>query len=196
MPEPSSPPDRDGAPALSAPRPLARLAIEFGPLLLFFLANWRFGIFAATAAFMAAILLSLAASWRIERRLPPVALVTAVFVLVFGSLTIGLRDERFIQLKPTIVNALFAAILAGGLLANRLYLQIVFGTAFCLTEEGWRRLTWRWIVFFLVLAGLNELVRRNASTDAWVAFKTFGILPLTILYTLTLVPLLRRFARR
>jgi intracellular septation protein len=174
------------------PNPLAKLAIEAGPLLVFFIANMKFGIFAATGAFMAAITISLLASWFLERRLPPMALFTAAFVLVLGGLTIYLEDELFIKLKPTIVNTLFAGILTVGLLTGRLLLKIVFGAAFQLTDEGWRILTRRWIVFFLILAILNEVVWRSTSTDTWVSFKVFGIMPLTIVFGITLLPLLKR----
>jgi intracellular septation protein len=172
--------------------PGVKLLIEAGPLLVFFLTNKGYGIFAATGAFMLAIVASLAASWTLERRLPPMALFTAVFVLVFGGLTLWLDDELFIKLKPTIVNALFALILGLGLASRKLLLKVAFGEAFRLTEEGWRALTLRWIAFFVLLALVNEIVWRNFSTDAWVSFKVFGILPLTVLFSLSLVPLIHR----
>jgi len=192
-PDGPSPDARPAAPA--APRrasPLAKLAIEAGPLLVFFVVNGRAGIFAATGAFMVAILASLAVSWTLERRLPPMALFTAVFVLIFGGLTLWLEDEVFIKLKPTIVNGLFALILSLGLASGKLLLKVVFGDAFRLTDAGWRALTVRWIGFFVVLAALNEVVWRSVSTDAWVKFKVFGILPLTFLFSVSLVPLLGR----
>jgi len=120
------------------------------------------------------------------------ALFTAVFVVVLGGLTIYLQDELFIKLKPTIVNFLFALILIGGLMMEKQFLKFVFGAAFQLTDEGWRLLTIRWIFFFFVLAFLNEIVWRTCTTDQWVTFKVFGIMPLTIVFTITLVPLLNR----
>ena len=196
------------AAAPAAPSPLARLAIEAGPLVVFFVTNATFGggggedgtdggaggggIFVATGAFMVAMTLSLVASWRLERRLPPMPLITTVFVLVFGGLTLWLEDDVFIKLKPTIVNLLFATILAVGLWLRRPFLKIAFESAFRLTDEGWRRLTLRWIVFFVLLAALNELVWRTTSTDTWVTFKVFGILPLTLAFGATLLPLIRR----
>ncbi len=182
------------APGQKAPNPIVKLAIEVGPLVLFFIANSKYGIYAATGTFMVAITVALLASWLLERRLPPMALFTAVFVLVLGGLTIYLENDLFIKLKPTIVNTLFALILMGGLATGRLLLKVVFNTAFTLTDEGWRLLTHRWIAFFFVLAILNEIVWRNVSTDTWVSFKVFGIMPLTILFTLTLIPFLMRHA--
>lgn len=178
-----------------APRtqhPLVRLAVELGPLLVFFFANSRWGIYAGTGAFMAAIAVSFSVSLWIERRVPVMPLVTAVVVLVFGTLTLVLHDDLFIKLKPTIVNGLFAAILAFGLLTKRNFLQIVLGTVLTLDDAGWRKLTVRWAVFFVVLAVINEVVWRNFSTDTWVSFKVFGIMPLTLVFSLAQVPLLTK----
>ncbi len=176
----------------SAP-PLLRLVLEAGPLVVFFVTNARAGIFDATKAFMIAIVVALAGSRLLERRWPVMPLVTAVFVFVFGGLTIWLDDELFIKLKPTIVNTLFGSILLGGLLFGRSLLKPVFGTAFVLEEEGWRILTVRWACFFLALAILNEIVWRNFTTDTWVSFKVFGIMPLTVVFSLLQLPLLNRF---
>ena len=172
--------------------PLAKLAVDIGPLAVFFLTNAQAGIFWATGAFMVAICLALAVSWLFDRRVPVLALVTGVFVLIFGSLTLVLQDETFIKLKPTIVNSLFAAILLIGLMFNRLFFKSLFQHAFRLNDEGWRILTLRWVGYFIALAVLNELVWRNYSTDTWVAFKTFGILPLTFLFTMLQIPLIKR----
>lgn len=182
------------AAAQRAPNPWAKLAIELGPLLVFFFANARFGIFAATAAFMVAITVSLGLSWWLVRKLPTMPLVTAIFVLVFGGLTLWLQDELFIKLKPTVVNGLFAAILFGGLVMGRPLLKPLLDTVLPLDAEGWRKLTWRWAWFFVVLAGLNEAVWRSFPTDIWVNFKVFGIMPLTVAFSLAQVPLIRRHA--
>jgi len=178
--------------SLSQRAPLLKLLIEIGPLAIFFFANSRWGIFTATAIFMVAIMFSLALSYALERKLPVMPLVTAVVVLVFGGLTLALNDELFIKLKPTIVNALFAAALFGGLAFGRSLLQPVFGTVFELTAEGWRKLTWRWALFFVLLAVLNEVVWRSFDTDTWVSFKVFGIVPLTVIFSLAQMPLLAR----
>ncbi|MEQ9641921.1 MAG: septation protein A [Alphaproteobacteria bacterium] len=174
-------------------RPLLKLAIEIGPLLAFFLANAKLGIFWATGIFMAAMVVSVGATYKLERRLPKLPLVTGVFVLVFGSLTLILQDELFIKVKPTIVNGLFAAILVGGMLFGKNFLKSVMGGMLPITDEGWRLLAWRWAIFFVLLAVLNEYVWRNYSTDQWVSFKVFGIMPLTLAFSLLQLPLLQRF---
>lgn len=173
--------------------PFLKFALDLGPLAVFFIANARADIFVATGAFMIAIVASLGISYSIERRLPLLPVVTAVMVLAFGSLTLILNDETFIKLKPTIANVLIAAALFVGLAIGRPFLKVVLGTVFELSEEGWRKLTWRWAWFFLFLAVLNETVWRNLSTDIWVNFKVFGIMPLTIVFSLSQLPLLQRY---
>lgn len=173
-------------------KPFVKLAIEAGPLLVFFLVNAQAGLFAGTAAFMVAIVISVAASWALDRRAPVMPLVSGVFVLVFGGLTLYLADELFIKIKPTLVNALFAAILFAGMAFNKPLLKMVFGSALELTERGWHILTVRWAVFFVVLAVLNEIVWRSFSTDFWIAFKLMGALPLTLVFALAQTPTLMR----
>ena len=177
-----------------AENPWLKLTLELGPLLVFFFANGRFGIFVATGAFMAAMAVSLAASWAINRRLAVMPLVTGIVVAIFGTLTLVLHDDTFIKMKPTIVNVLFGGALLGGLAFGKTLLGYVFDGAFHLDAAGWRKLTIRWGLFFLLLAVLNEVIWRSASTDLWVKFKVFGIMPLTFLFTLSQVPLIQRHA--
>jgi intracellular septation protein len=174
--------------------PGLKLALDLGPLLLFFVANSRFGIFTATGVFMAAILLALAIAYALTRHLPIMPLVTAIIVVVFGTLTIVLHDELFIKVKPTIIYVLFGGILLGGLAFGKSLLGVVFDSVFHLTEEGWRKLTLRWALFFFGLAVLNEIVWRTQSTDVWVSFKVFGVMPLTFIFAALQYPLLSRYA--
>ncbi len=174
--------------------PVLKLVLDLGPLLVFFFANSHYGIFTATAAFMVAIIAALAVSYVLTRHFPIMAIVTAVIVVVFGSLTLILHDSTFIKVKPTIIYALFGGVLLGGLVFNKPLLGIVFDSLFHITEEGWRKLTLRWAIFFLVLAVLNEVVWRNTSTDMWVDFKVFGVMPLTFLFGALQMPLLKKYA--
>jgi intracellular septation protein len=189
------PPERkagaQGEPADSQPALLPKLAIELGPLLVFFAGNDIAGIYAGTAAFMVATVISLAAARLRYHKVPVMPLVSGVIVLVFGGLTLYLQDETFIKLKPTIVYSMFAVLLLAGFLFRKPVLELLFGPVFTLTEEGWRKLTLRWSAFFVAMAVVNELVWRNFSTDAWVSFKAFGFLPLTFLFALAQVPLLQ-----
>jgi len=170
--------------------PVAKLALEMGPLVLFFIANAKFGIFPATAVLMASVVIALMASWFLTRHVPIMPLVTAIAVVFFGSLTFLFHDELFIKLKPTIVNALFGSALLGGLAMGKPLLPIVLDSVMKLTEEGWRQLTLRWGIFFFVLAALNEIVWRTQTTDFWVAFKVWGTMPITLVFALAQMPLI------
>jgi intracellular septation protein len=181
-------------PAHAELNPFLKLGLEIGPLVVFFLANARFGIFIATGIFMVATLIALSASWWLTRRLAIMPVITGIVILIFGGLTLILQDEVFIKMKPTIVNVLFGTTLLVGLWFGRALLGYVFDSVFRLDDEGWRKLTLRWGLFFFALAALNEVVWRNFSTDAWVSFKVFGIMPLTVLFTLSQMPLIQRHA--
>jgi intracellular septation protein len=194
--------------------PLLKLALDLGPLLLFFFANGkpalfepfvaplipaavatgeRAGIFVATAVFMVAILATLIISFALTRRLPVMAIVSAVIVLVFGGATLIFQNDTFIKMKPTIIYLLFAGTLYGGMVMQKPLLATVFDQMFHLTEEGWRKLTIRWALFFLALAVLNEIVWRTQTTDTWVTFKVFGVTPLTFVFAALQYPLLMKY---
>jgi intracellular septation protein len=174
------------------PHPLFKLATELGPLMVFFIANAKFNLFVATGAFMVAVVAAMIASYAVTRHVPMMAIVTAAVVIVFGTLTLVLHDETFIKVKPTIVYTLFAAILGGGLLFGRSFIAIMFDQMFNLTPQGWRVLTLRWSLWFLAMAVLNEIIWRTQSTDVWVTFKAFGMVPLTMVFAVTQMPLIRR----
>ena len=173
--------------------PPLKLVFEFFPLLIFFAANSLYDLRVATAALMAATLVSLIASRVILKKIPVMPLVTGAIVLVFGGLTLMLHDETFIKIKPTVVNLLFAAALAIGLFFGRSLIKIVLGDAIKLQDEGWRKLTIRWAMFFIFLAVLNEFVWRGFPTSTWVAFKTFGIMPITFLFMMAQIGLLQKY---
>src|SRR5712675_1471411 len=177
----------------TTPHPLFKLATELGPLMIFFIANAKFDLFVATGAFMVAVIVAMVASYVVTRHVPMMAIVTAVVVIVFGTLTLMLHDETFIKVKPTIVYTLFAAILGGGLLFGRSFIAVMFDQMFNLTPQGWRILTLRWSFWFLAMAVLNEIIWRTQSTDVWVTFKAFGMVPLTMLFAVTQMPLIKRY---
>ena len=172
--------------------PFRRMAIEAGPLVVFFIANSAYDIMIGTAAFMVATAISLAVSLKVERRIPLMPLVSSVFVLLFGGLTLALDDDLFIKIKPTVVNLFFAAVLLGGLLTGRVFLKHLMGGILLLDNTGWRILSWRWTAFFIFLAIVNEVVWRNFSTDTWVSFKVFGIMPMSLVFGLAQVPLIQK----
>lgn len=183
-------------PPPKAPRarvsPGLKFVLELGPLLVFFFVNYKFGIFPATGALMAGVIVALAASWALTRHIPVMPLVTAFFVLVFGGLTLALHDSEFIKLKPTIVNTIFGAALLGGLAFGKPLLPIALDSVLQLDEAGWRKLTLRWGLFFFVLAILNEAVWRTQTESFWVGFKVFGVMPLTAAFALAQTPLILR----
>lgn len=174
--------------------PTLKLVLDIGPLILFFAINSKFGIYAATGSFMVAVLAALAVAYGLVRRIEIMPVVTAIIVFIFGGLTLVLHDDLFIKLKPTIIYLLFGGTLLGGLYFNKPLLGMLFDSVFNLTEEGWRKLTWRWALFFLLLAVVNEVVWRTQSTDFWVSFKLFGVVPLTFLFGALQYPLLMKYA--
>ena len=180
-------------PARKRPHPLVKLAVELGPLIVFFVVFSRWGIYAATGTFMVTSVLALGYAWVTEHRIPPMPLVTAVIVLVLGGLTLWLHDETFVKLKLTVVSALFALILLAGLVLRKPLVKHVLGEALRLTDEGWRIVTCLWIGYFVLLGALNEVVWRNTSTENWVRFKTFAVPALPLVFILLTTPLIARY---
>jgi intracellular septation protein len=172
----------------------AKLLVDLAPLALFFAVYMAAGIYWATGALMIATVISMIVSKLWLGHISATLVMTTVLVIAFGALTLWLNDPRFIKMKPTMVNLLFAVVLGGGLLAGRNFLQLLLGEAFRLTEVGWRKLTYRWIGFFLALAALSEIVWRNFSETAWASFKVFGILPITIAFAMLQIGLIQRHA--
>ncbi len=190
-----------------AMNPILKLVLELGPLIVFFFANARGAqiaaqfpalealggpIFIATALFMAATVISLVVSYAIARTVPIMPLVSGAVVMVFGLLTLYLKDDTFIKMKPTIINTLFGTTLLVGLYFGKSFLKIVFDAAFQIDEAGWKKMTFRWGLFFLFLAVINEIVWRNTSTDTWVTFKVWAVMPITLLFTFSQLPLIMK----
>jgi intracellular septation protein len=171
-------------------------AVDYGPLAVFFASYLAFGLMAATAALIAASLVALLLAWLLERRVPLVPLITAAIVAVFGGLTLWLQDETFIKMKPTIVQALFALVLLAGLAFGRPLLKPLLGSVMPpMGERAWQQFTLRYALFFVAMAGLNELVWHTLSTDFWVMFKVFGLPGMTILFFLSQIPFVGRETR-
>lgn len=186
-------------PARQPASPGFRLALDYGPLLVFFAVNFLAPgaaiarIIAATGAFMVAMVVALALSWIRLRRISPMLLVSGALVIVFGGLTLYFHDERFIKMKPTFVYGIFAALLGFGMATGRPLLQTLLESAYPgLGEAGWNKLTRNWTIFFVAMAVLNEAVWRNSTTDFWVGFKLWGAIPLTFLFAIANVPMLLR----
>jgi intracellular septation protein len=191
--------------ATPASRPQAehspiKMLTDFGPLVAFLVAyiaaEWlqpEAGIYWATGVLMAATVAALAASRVLLGRYSLPALVTAALVVVLGGFTLWLQDSRFVKLKPTVANLLFAGVLGAGLMTGRNLLKLLMGEMLKLTDEGWHKLTIRWIGFFLAVAVLNEIVWRNFSEPTWVTFKVLGILPLTLAFAVAQVGLIKRY---
>ena len=198
-PVPDLAPLTDAAQLVPAPdNAVLKLVIDLAPLAVFFIAYRFLGLMTATAVLIGATLLSVAAAKVLLGKISPMLIVTAVLVTLFGGLTLGLQDPRFIKIKPTVVNLLFAGALGYGVVTGKNFLKLLLGEAMQLTAQGWRLLTLRWIGLFLGLAVLNEIVWRTYNTPEtehiWVNFKFPGILLVTIFFTALQIPFLRRHA--
>ena len=172
---------------------ISKLLIDIGPLAVFFIFYSRSDLKSAIIPFMIATIIAVLFSYIMEKKIPVMPTVGALIILIFGGLTIYFDNEVFFKMKPTIINLLFALILYGGLIFKKSLLKFLLGAAIKLEDEGWKILTQRWISFFIALAILNEIVWRTQSTDIWVNFKVFGILPITFIFTMTQFPLIKKY---
>ena len=170
-----------------------KLLIDIGPLAVFFIFYTRSGLQEAILPLMIATVIAVIISYILEKKIPIMPTLGAGIVLVFGGLTIYFNDETFIKMKPTIINVVFAIILYGGVILKKPLLKYLLGAALKLEEEGWKILTHRWIAFFIALAILNEIIWRTQSTNLWVNFKVFGILPITFLFTISQFSLIKKY---
>ena len=169
-----------------------KLLLDLGPLVAFFVSNWKFGIFWATGIFMAATFLSLIITYYLTKHLNKFLLASALFVGVFGGLTLYFQDATFIKLKVTLANLCFAGALFGGLYYKRLFIRDIMGEAMELPEAAWKTLTVRWAVFFVAMAGLNIMVWQMFSESTWVTFKSFGLLGCTMLFAIANAPFMAK----
>ena len=172
---------------------ISKLLIDIGPLAVFFIFYTQSGLQEAILPLMVATVIAVLVSYILEKKIPIMPTLGAGIVLIFGGLTIYFNDETFIKMKPTIINAVFAIILYGGIIFKKPLLKYLLGAALKLEEEGWKILTQRWIAFFIALAVLNEVVWRTQTTDLWVNFKVFGILPITFIFTMSQFPLIKKY---
>lgn len=172
-----------------------KIALDIGPLAVFFIAYKFAGVYAATVAIMLATFLSLGITYCLEKKISPMPLISGIVIAIFGMLTIIFHNEEFIKMKPTMVNIIFSSILLGGLYFKRPLLKYALGSALALSDKGWQVLSLRWGLFFLFLAGLNEFIWRNFPTDFWVNFKVFGMLTLTMVFSLLQLPLIKKYGR-
>jgi len=172
---------------------ISKLLIDIGPLAVFFIFYSRGDLKSAIIPFMIATIIAVLFSYIMEKKIPVMPTVSAFIILIFGGLTIYFDNEVFFKMKPTIINLLFALILYGGVIVKKPLLKFLLGAAIKLEDEGWKILTQRWISFFIALAILNEIVWRTQSTDIWVNFKVFGILPITFIFTMTQFPLIKKY---
>jgi intracellular septation protein len=170
-----------------------KVVLEFMPLGLFFLASTEYGFWVSTAVLMVATVVSLIVTWWLFQQLALMAIITAITSVVAGGVTLISDDPMYVQMKPTIVGFTFAAILMTGLVLDRPLFKVLLGQNLYLSEQGWRVLTYLWLAYFIFISGLNEFIWRNYSWEFWAAFKAFGLMPLTVVYALPQMALLRKY---
>ena len=169
-----------------------KFLIEFGPLLVFFIGNFKGGFMWGTGLFMAATAVALVVSYLRDGQVAKVPLISAIFVGIFGGLTLYLQDQVFLQVKVTLINVALGLALLGGMWFNRYYLKYVIGEAVQMPDSAWRSLTLRWGLFFIATAILNEVLRQALSWDNWVWFKTFGLIGLNFVFVLANLPFMAK----
>ena len=172
---------------------ISKIFFDIGPLAVFFIFYTRGNLQSAILPFMIATVIAVLFSYIVDKKIPIMPTVGAGIILVFGGMTIYFDNEIFFKMKPTIINLLFAVILYAGQLLNKPILKYLLGSALKLEDLGWQILSKRWIGFFIALAILNEIIWRTQSTDMWVNFKVFGILPITFIFTMTQFPLIKKY---
>ena len=172
---------------------ILKILVDIGPLAVFFIFYTRGDLQTAILPFMIATIVAVLFSYIVEKKIPIMPTVGAFIILIFGGLTIYFNNEVFFKMKPTIINILFAIILYSGEILKKPLLKYLLGGTLKLQEEGWGLLTKRWIGFFIALAILNEIIWRTQSTDLWVKFKVFGLLPITFIFTMTQFSLIKKF---
>ena len=193
-------------------RPLSKLILEMGPLIIFFVCYYNapipenlkndldeanlFKIIFATKIFVPAILVALFIGWFQTKKIAKMPLITAILVVVFGGLTIWLNNPIFIKMKPTLIYLIFALVLGYGLLKKKSYLKILMGSSIPMSEEGWLLLSRRFVIFFILLALINEIIWRFFSQDFWVNFKTFGLPVLLILFMFLQFNLFNKYSNK
>ncbi|WP_417606155.1 inner membrane-spanning protein YciB [Primorskyibacter flagellatus] len=187
--------------------PILKLALELGPVVVFFVAFLRLkgnsyeingtmydGFILATAGFVPLMILSTLALWKLTGKLSRMQVATLVLVVVFGGLSVWFNDDQFFKMKPTMIYLLFGGALGIGLLRGESYLKFVMEEVMPLQQEGWMILTRRLTAFFLTLAILNEVIWRTMSTETWVYFKTFGLTAAIFVFFMTQSGVFNRYA--
>jgi len=177
-------------------RPIIKLATDFGPLLIFFTIYFynENNLKVAILPFIIATLIALVVVYFLEKRIPMVPLASGIIITLFGGLTLYFDNKIFFYMKPTIINLLFAAVLFfGKFFTQKPLLKIFFQNAFNLKDEGWKKLNYRWIGFFIFVAILNEIVWRTQSEAVWVNFKVWGLIPISFLFAASQFPLINKY---
>ena len=177
-------------------RSIIKFVADFGPLLIFFTIYFKNenDLKIAIPPFIIATLIALIAVYILEKKIPMVPLVSGVLITLFGGLALYFDNKIFFYMKPTIINILFAAVLFfGKYFTNKPLLKIFFQNALDLEDEGWKKLNYRWIYFFIFVAILNEVVWRTQSEPFWVNFKVWGLLPISFLFAASQVPLINKY---